>query len=135
MSQCYYGHVACVPKGASPEEVKSEEHLQKTLDEHPWVIIDFYANWCGPCMQLMPHLNRLSAQYPWVKVLKVNADDHKYLLQKANVASLPTLVLLGPRKTSNQSRMRDRMMGNNATELKGMFDQATRPDPAGEFLY
>ena len=53
------------------------------------VLVDFYANWCGPCKMLSPILEKIEE----VKVLKVNVDEHPELARKYGVMSIPCLIL------------------------------------------
>ena len=53
------------------------------------VLVDFYANWCGPCKMLSPILEKLEE----VKVLKVNVDENPELAKKYGVMSIPCLIL------------------------------------------
>ena len=53
------------------------------------VLVDFYANWCGPCKMLSPILEKLEE----VKVLKVNVDENPELARKYGVMSIPCLIL------------------------------------------
>ena len=55
------------------------------------VIVDFYADWCGPCKMLGPVLEELSAAYPEVQFVKVNVDHEPELAQKYGVMSIPSL--------------------------------------------
>ena len=55
------------------------------------VIIDFWADWCEPCKQLMPTLERIASQYPeQVTLAKINCDDQQELAMQFGVRSLPT---------------------------------------------
>lgn len=57
------------------------------------VIVDFYADWCGPCKMIAPALEEIaSEQSGKVKVAKVNVDEESALAQRYNVQSLPTLL-------------------------------------------
>ena len=53
------------------------------------ILVDFYANWCGPCKMLSPILEKLEE----VKVLKVNVDENPELARKYGVMSIPCLIL------------------------------------------
>ena len=53
------------------------------------VLVDFYANWCGPCKMLSPILEKLEE----IKVLKVNVDENPELARKYGVMSIPCLIL------------------------------------------
>ena len=61
--------------------------------EYPLVLVDFYADWCGPCRTLTPVLEKLSNQYPEVAFCKLNIDDNPESAQKCNIASIPTIIL------------------------------------------
>lgn len=58
------------------------------------VLLDFYADWCGPCKMLSPVLSEIADEYADVlRVAKVNVDDEPELAMKFKVASIPMLVL------------------------------------------
>ena len=54
------------------------------------VLVDFYANWCGPCKMLAPELERVESD---IKVVKVDVDEFEELAREYGVMSIPTLVL------------------------------------------
>jgi thioredoxin 1 len=57
------------------------------------VIVDFYADWCGPCKMIAPALEEIALdQQGKVKIGKVNVDDQSALAQRYNIQSLPTLL-------------------------------------------
>ena len=59
------------------------------------VVIDFWATWCGPCMRLIPELEKMAEKYKGqVVFLKVNADKEKELCSRFNVNALPTLFFI-----------------------------------------
>lgn len=55
------------------------------------VIVDFYADWCGPCKMLSPVLEELSSAYPEIQFIKVNVDNEPDLSSKYGVMSIPAL--------------------------------------------
>ncbi|MDD3048608.1 MAG: thioredoxin [Bacilli bacterium] len=57
------------------------------------VLVDFYADWCGPCKMLAPNLEAYGNEFPDVKILKVNVDEETNLAGKFGVFSVPTLLL------------------------------------------
>ena len=64
------------------------------FDEHiaaePVVLVDYHAEWCGPCKMLEPTIQELADEYP-VTVLKVDVDEHQALAQDRQIRSVPTI--------------------------------------------
>ncbi len=58
------------------------------------VVIDFYADWCGPCKMLAPVVQELEAEWPDVKFCKVNVDDEPALAATFKVQSIPMIALV-----------------------------------------
>ena len=58
------------------------------------VLIDFYADWCGPCRMLAPVIEELAAENPQYAVAKINVDNEPELASRFGVFSIPTLVVL-----------------------------------------
>lgn len=65
-----------------------DEHIQ-----HPIVVVDFFADWCGPCHMLVPTLNRLAKNMPDVRFIQVDTQIHTALSERYDVMSLPTVCL------------------------------------------
>ena len=57
-------------------------------------LLDFYADWCGPCKALAPTLERFASENPYVTVGKVNVDENSNTAQEFGIRSIPTLVFL-----------------------------------------
>lgn len=55
------------------------------------ILIDFYADWCGPCKMMLPILEELSDTYPDITVFKVNADTFPELMLQHGISNVPTL--------------------------------------------
>lgn len=56
------------------------------------VLVDFYADWCGPCRQLTPVLERISEGLTEGRIVKVNVDDSPETAARYNISSIPTLL-------------------------------------------
>jgi len=58
------------------------------------VLVDFYADWCGPCKMLAPVLDELATEIEGAKIVKVNVDEARTIAMDFNVSSIPNLTLL-----------------------------------------
>ena len=78
-------------------EIDESNAQQLLIDESMTrpVVVDFWADWCGPCKQLMPILEKLADEYQGAFLLaKVNADEQQMLAQQLGVRSLPTVMVI-----------------------------------------
>ena len=57
-------------------------------------LLDFYADWCGPCQMLKPVVEDFEKTHPEVRVRRINIDDEEELAEKYRVSGIPCLVLL-----------------------------------------
>lgn len=70
-----------------------ENFEQEVLKSDLPVLVDFYADWCGPCKMMAPIVHQLAEEYNGkVKIGKLNVDDNIELAQKYRVMSIPTFV-------------------------------------------
>ncbi|MDF2595535.1 MAG: trxA [Clostridia bacterium] len=68
---------------------------QEAVEASMPVVIDFYADWCGPCKMMSPVIDELAADYEGkVKVGKVNTDENRGVASKYNIMSIPTIILM-----------------------------------------
>lgn len=66
----------------------------EVLESQLPVVVDFYADWCGPCKRMEPLLEKISAEFEGkVKIVKLNSDENQPLSLKYQVRGLPTLIL------------------------------------------
>jgi thioredoxin 1 len=75
-----------------PIHVDSESHLSEIVSTHDVVLVDFYADWCGPCKMLEPAVAGLARDSP-AAVAKVDIDTHQGLASQYRVQGVPTLLL------------------------------------------
>ncbi len=73
----------------------------KTSDKP--VLLDFYADWCGPCRMVAPVVEQIAEENPQYLIGKINVDKEPELARKFNVLSIPTLVVLKDGKIISQS--------------------------------
>jgi thioredoxin 1 len=66
---------------------------KEVLDAEVPVLVDFYADWCGPCRVLGPVLEELARETPHAKIVKVNVDDSPRLAGQYRVSSIPNLLV------------------------------------------
>ena len=72
----------------------SEEAFAKVIAAKETVLIDFYADWCGPCRMLAPTLEEIADEREDILVGKVTVDDAPAIAEQYGVMSIPTLVVL-----------------------------------------
>jgi thioredoxin 1 len=75
------------------KQITAESFQQDVLGNPSTVVVDFYADWCGPCKMLAPTLNGLSEEMPQVDFVKLNVDNAQELCMKYGVMSIPTLIV------------------------------------------
>jgi len=76
------------------EIVTEQSFEQAVLQSEKPVIVDFWAEWCGPCHAVAPVLDKIVAERDGeLKLVKVNIDEEQGLAQRYGIASIPTMVL------------------------------------------
>ena len=71
----------------------TKDNFVDTISNNDFVIIDFWAPWCGPCQQFAPVYTEMSEKYPDVVFAKVNTEEEQELAAQFNVRSIPTLAI------------------------------------------
>jgi thioredoxin 1 len=73
--------------------VTEQTFEQEVLASEQPVLVDFWAEWCGPCHAIAPVLDQIAAERDELKVVKLNIDEQPAVAQRYGVMSIPTLIL------------------------------------------
>ena len=76
-------------------KLTSENYEEEVLKSDKTVLIDFYADWCGPCRMMSPIIDEIAEEMEGkIKVGKINVDDNQELAMEYGVMSIPTIVVI-----------------------------------------
>ncbi len=93
--------------------LNKDEFDKEVINSKDTVLVDFYADWCGPCRMLGPVLDEISKEK---KVFKVNVDDEAELAQQYGIMSIPCMILF---KDGNEDK---RLIGlHSKSEIMELF--------------
>lgn len=71
----------------------TEENFEKTIVENDFVILDFWAPWCGPCRNFAPVFEAASEKYPDIVFAKINTEEQQEIAGQFQIRSIPTLMI------------------------------------------
>ncbi len=83
--------------------ITKENFESEVMRSEKTVLLDFYAEWCGPCRMVSPLVDEISEENADIKVCKINVDDEPELVAAFNVSSIPTLVVVKDGAVSAQA--------------------------------
>ena len=83
-------------------KLTAENFVKEAMGSDRPVLIDFYADWCGPCRMMAPILEAVAAEKEDLLVAKVNVDENAELASRYGVMSIPTLVVMKDGKVVRQ---------------------------------
>ncbi len=78
---------------AKTQTVTSSNFDQDVLSADVPVLVDFWAEWCGPCRAVAPTLEQLAGEQQRYRVAKLNVDEHPDIARRYDVLSIPTMIL------------------------------------------
>ena len=84
-------------------DVTNENFEEEVLKSEKPVLIDFYADWCGPCKMLSPIVDQIATENDNIKVCRINIDDEQDLAIQYGIMSIPTLVIIKNGEEANRS--------------------------------
>lgn len=84
-------------------KISTDNFKKEVLEESKTVVIDFYADWCGPCKMLSPVVEAVANEKENTKFVKINVDEAQELAVQYNIMSIPTLVVIKEGKEVNRT--------------------------------
>lgn len=95
------------------DEGSFDEHV---LQSKMPVLVDFYADWCGPCQMLTPVLEELARETPSTRIVKINVDHSRELAERYGVSAIPSVMVF------RDGKLVSRYVGvANKTQLQSML--------------
>ncbi len=75
------------------KKITEKNFNDEVIKSDQTVLLDFYAEWCGPCNTLSPIIDEIANENKNIKVYKVNIDEETNLVNKFNIVSVPTILI------------------------------------------
>lgn len=83
--------------------IVTSENFEAVKNSDKPVLLDFYADWCGPCKMVAPFVAQIADEHPEYLIGKINVDNSPELAKEFGVMSIPTLVVMKEGKVVSQS--------------------------------
>ena len=84
-------------------KITNDNFENEVLNSDKTVLLDFYADWCGPCRMVAPIVDAISNENPEIKVGKINVDEENQLATAFGVMSIPSLFVVKNGEVVNQA--------------------------------
>ncbi|KAI6120929.1 putative thioredoxin [Pisolithus croceorrhizus] len=101
------------------ETINSFDQFRELINGEEPIVIDFYADWCGPCKAISPIFQTLSERFGNIKFRKVNTDEQEEISQEVGIRALPTFIVF---QRGNKVR---ELVGANPNELEVVVQGAS----------
>ena len=97
------------------KEIKDTEY-KDIVKSNKKVVIDCFANWCGPCKMLSPVIDSLAEEYNDISFYKINVDDAEKITTEFEIMSIPTILIF------ENGELKDKVVGfRSKSELEELF--------------
>lgn len=70
-----------------------ENYAREAISSGNRILVDFFADWCGPCNRVSPILEEVSAEFPSIEFIKVNVDECAEFAAEMNISSIPAIIV------------------------------------------
>ena len=84
-------------------KINKDNFQNEVINSESTVLLDFYADWCGPCRMVSPIVDEIAEERNDIKVGKINVDEEGELAERFAIFSIPALVVIKDGKIVNQS--------------------------------
>lgn len=84
-------------------KITNDNFQSEVMESEKVVLLDFYADWCGPCRMVGPTVEEIAAENPQIKVGKINVDENMDLAMRFKVASIPLLLVMKDGEVVNKA--------------------------------
>ena len=74
-------------------KITNDNFEEEVLNSNKTILVDFYADWCGPCKMMSPIIDKIAEENTNIKVGKLNVDEAQEIAVKYNVMSIPTIII------------------------------------------
>jgi thioredoxin 1 len=106
------------------KEIADHDEFMNLINQNDYVVIDFFAKWCGPCKKLAPQFEYLSLQEKYKNIIfcKVDVDEVNETADLCNVSSLPTIVAF------DKGGIFDSVIGSDMQKINKLIDDLITPE-------
>lgn len=84
-------------------KISKDNFQNEVINSESTVLLDFYADWCGPCRMVSPIVDEIAEERADIKVGKINVDEESELAERFGIFSIPALVVIKDGKIVNQA--------------------------------